>query len=47
LPGSAGVEFKFIIKQEGQAVIWETGGNRTVSTPASGAFSVDGGWFRR
>jgi alpha-amylase len=47
LPPSTGVEYKFIIKQDGQPVIWETGGNRTLSTPATGTFTVDGGWFRR
>ena len=47
LPPSTSVEYKFIIKQDGQPVIWETGGNRTLSTPMTGTFNVDGGWFRR
>ncbi len=47
LPPNTTVEYKFIIKQDGQPVIWETGGNRTLSTPATGTLSVDGGWFRR
>lgn len=47
LPPNTSVEYKFIIKQDGQPVIWETGGNRTMSTPATGTFSVDGGTFRR
>ncbi|MFL6121504.1 carbohydrate-binding module family 20 domain-containing protein [Actinophytocola sp.] len=47
LPPSTAIEYKFIIKQDGQPVIWETGANRTLSTPSTGAVTVDGGTFRR
>lgn len=47
LPTNSAVEYKFIIKQDGQPVIWETGGNRTLTTPAAGTVTLDGGWFRR
>jgi alpha-amylase len=47
LPPNTNVEYKFIIKQDGQPVIWETGANRTLRTPAGGAVTVDGGTFRR
>lgn len=47
LPANTPVEYKFIIKQDGQPVIWETGANRTMNTPSNGAVTVDGGTFRR
>jgi alpha-amylase len=47
LPPNTNVEYKFVIRQDGQPVIWETGANRTLRTPASGTVTVDGGWFRR
>lgn len=47
LPANTDVEFKFVIRQDGQPVIWETGANRVQRTPASGTLVVDGGTFRR
>jgi alpha-amylase len=47
LPANTDVQYKFIIKQDGQPVIWESGANRTLRTPATGTVTVDGGWFRR
>lgn len=47
LPPNTDIEYKFIIRQDGQPVIWETGANRTLRTPANGAVTVDGGTFRR
>lgn len=47
LPPDTAVEYKFLIRQDGQPVIWETGANRTLRTPANGAVTVDGGTFRR
>ncbi|MCT2585511.1 carbohydrate-binding module family 20 domain-containing protein [Actinophytocola gossypii] len=47
LPANTDVEYKFVIRQDGQPVIWETGANRTLRTPASGQVTVDGGTFRR
>jgi alpha-amylase len=47
LPQNTNVEYKFVIKQDGQPVIWETGANRTLRTPSNGAVTVDGGTFRR
>ncbi len=47
LPANTDVEYKFVIRQDGQPVIWETGANRTMRTRADGAQSVDGGTFRR
>jgi alpha-amylase len=47
LPASTDVEYKFVIRQDGQPVIWETGANRTTRTPAQGSYTVDGGGFRR
>jgi alpha-amylase len=41
------VAYKFVIRQDGQPVIWETGANRTVRTRSGGAQTVDGGTFRR
>jgi alpha-amylase len=46
LPANTNVEYKFVLKQ-GTQVIWETGANRTLRTPNTGTFSVDGGTFRR
>lgn len=46
LPPNTSIEYKFVIRQDNQPVIWETGANRTLRTPASGTLSVDGGWFR-
>ncbi len=46
LPANTTVEYKFVIKQDGQPVIWETGANRSVRTGVS-ALTVDGGTFRR
>jgi len=46
LPTNTDVEYKFVIKQDGQPVIWETGANRTLRTGTS-ALTVDGGTFRR
>lgn len=47
LPANTDVQYKFVIKQDGQPVIWETGENRTMRTQAAGAQPVDGGTFRR
>ncbi|OLF15477.1 carbohydrate-binding module family 20 domain-containing protein [Actinophytocola xanthii] len=47
LPASTDIEYKFVIRQDGQPVIWETGANRTTRTPAQGGHTVDGGTFRR
>jgi alpha-amylase len=47
LPANTDVEYKFVIRQDGQPVVWETGANRTLRTPASGPVTVDGGTFRR
>ena len=47
LPGNTDVEYKFIIRQDGQPVIWETGPNRVQRTPNGGSLTLDGGTFRR
>lgn len=47
LPADTRIEYKFIIREDGKPVIWETGDNRVVTTPGSGTASIDGGWFRR
>jgi alpha-amylase len=47
LPPNTSIEYKFILKQDGQPVLWETGANRTLRTPSNGAVTVDGGTFRR
>ncbi|MEU0483307.1 carbohydrate-binding module family 20 domain-containing protein [Streptosporangium sp. NPDC006013] len=40
LPKSTAVEYKFIKKTTAGAVTWESGANRTLSTPASGTHAV-------
>ncbi|WP_228644716.1 carbohydrate-binding module family 20 domain-containing protein [Microtetraspora sp. AC03309] len=40
LPKSTAVEYKFIKKTTAGAVTWESGSNRTVTTPASGTHAV-------
>ncbi|HYQ68633.1 carbohydrate-binding module family 20 domain-containing protein [Actinophytocola sp.] len=47
LPPNTDIEYKFVIRQDGQPVLWETGANRTLRTPSTGAVTVDGGTFRR
>ncbi|WP_436498632.1 carbohydrate-binding module family 20 domain-containing protein [Actinokineospora sp. HUAS TT18] len=47
LPANTRIEYKFIIREPGKPVIWETGANRVATTPASGSTTIDGGWFRR
>ncbi|MBB4910051.1 carbohydrate-binding module family 20 domain-containing protein [Actinophytocola algeriensis] len=47
LPANTNIEYKFVIKQDGQPVIWETGANRTYRTGGTGAVTIDGGTFRR
>jgi alpha-amylase len=47
LPANTDLEFKFVIRQDGQPVIWETGANRTQRTPGGGTLTIDGGAFRR
>ncbi|WP_460394735.1 carbohydrate-binding module family 20 domain-containing protein [Actinophytocola sediminis] len=47
LPASADIEFKFVIRQDGQPVIWESGANRVLRTPATGPLTINGGTFRR
>lgn len=47
LPPNTDIEYKFVIRQDGQPVIWETGANRTLRTVAQGSQTVDGGTFRR
>lgn len=47
LPANTDIEYKFVIRQDGRPVIWETGANRTMRTQASGTQQVDGGTFRR
>jgi alpha-amylase len=46
LPAATDIEYKFIIRQDGQPVIWETGANRTQRTPATGPLTIDGATFR-
>jgi glucoamylase len=43
LPANAPIQFKFVRRDP---VAWETGDNRTLSTPASGTDSYQGGSFR-
>ena len=44
LPGSTSFEYKFIKKDSSGNVIWESGANRTASTPASGAVTLNDSW---
>ncbi|WBC16594.1 alpha-amylase family glycosyl hydrolase [Micromonospora sp. WMMA1998] len=40
LPRSTTVEYKFVKMTTGGAVTWESGSNRTLTTPAAGAYAV-------
>ncbi|MBC9006103.1 carbohydrate-binding module family 20 domain-containing protein, partial [Micromonospora aurantiaca (nom. illeg.)] len=40
LPRSTGVEFKFVKLTTAGAVTWESGANRTFTTPATGTYAV-------
>ncbi|MFI9638611.1 carbohydrate-binding module family 20 domain-containing protein [Micromonospora sp. NPDC051925] len=42
LPASTAVEFKFLKKTTAGTVTWESGSNRTVTTPANGTSAVTG-----
>ncbi|MER5321746.1 carbohydrate-binding module family 20 domain-containing protein [Streptosporangium roseum] len=44
LPTSIAVEYKFIKKTAAGAVTWESGGNRTLTTPSTGAQTSDDNW---
>lgn len=47
LPPNTKIEYKYIIKEDGKAPIWENGGNRMMTTPNSGEYVFNDGWFRR
>ncbi len=42
-PANTTIEYKYIIK-EGSNVIWENGGNRTLTTPSSGSTTTSDSW---
>jgi alpha-amylase len=44
LPGNTYVEYKLIKKDGAGTVTWQSGGNRTYTTPASGTATVTGTW---
>ncbi|HVG59614.1 MAG TPA: carbohydrate binding domain-containing protein [Hyalangium sp.] len=44
LPGSTYVEYKYIKKDGSGNVIWESGSNRTYTTPASGTATLNDTW---
>ncbi|WP_370450108.1 CBM20 domain-containing protein [Corallococcus interemptor] len=44
LPGSTAVEYKFIKKDAANNVTWESGANRTLTTPATGTSTVNDTW---
>ncbi|NPC68979.1 alpha-amylase [Corallococcus exiguus] len=44
LPGSTAIEYKFIKKDAANNVTWESGANRTLTTPATGTSTVNDTW---
>jgi chitodextrinase len=44
LPGSTAIEYKYIKKDGSGNVIWESGTNRTYTTPASGSATINDTW---
>lgn len=44
LPGSTAIEYKYIKKDGSGNVVWESGANRTATTPASGGATLNDTW---
>ena len=44
LPGSTAIQYKYIKKDSSGNVTWESGTNRTYTTPASGTATLNDTW---
>ncbi|MFF9667189.1 carbohydrate-binding module family 20 domain-containing protein, partial [Streptomyces althioticus] len=44
LPGGTSFQYKYVIKDAGGAVTWESGANRTATAPGSGNVTLNDTW---
>jgi alpha-amylase len=44
MPASTYFEYKFIVKDSSGDVTWESGSNRTYTTPSSGSVTISDTW---
>ncbi|MFJ1754893.1 carbohydrate-binding module family 20 domain-containing protein [Kitasatospora sp. NPDC088134] len=44
LPAGTPIAYKYLIKNPDGTVVWESGANRTATTPATGTFTADDTW---